>query len=155
MPLYDGYEQYRQPLTQEDLEEGIKPAEEQLKKMLAGVEKGDLRRAEDGKGFIDPKAPDVYLPNPVTTEHMGIAMERAEEQFRGWPAMPEDHETSMRYPGIDPMGKFSVIDMKIAQRMARIEAVLQTRSPEVQAYARELMGLKNRSEEHTSELQSR
>ena len=90
MPLYDGYEQYRQPLTEKDDILGIQEAEERRGKMLEGVEKGELRRADDGKGFIDPRQPDVYLPDPVAAEHVGIAMNRAEEQFRGWGAMPED-----------------------------------------------------------------
>ena len=143
MPLYDGYEQYRQPLTEKDDILGIQEAEERRGKMLEGVEKGELRRADDGKGFIHPREPDVYLPDPVAAEHVGIAMNRAEEQFRGWDAMPEDVDVTMRYPGIDPVGKYSVIDMKFAQRLAQVKAVLQTRSPEVQAYARELMEATN------------
>lgn len=75
---------------------------------------------------------------PSSSAHIAIAMARAEAQFRGYPPMPEDSDVSIRFPGVDPVGKYSVIDMKFAQRHSRVDACLQLRPPEVQKFVRTL-----------------
>lgn len=135
MALYDIYEPYRTPLTYDEQD---------------FVEEARLDRAAlDGEALTNPdvtKVPGGYqhktegfIVDPVVKKHMQVAMRRAEEQFHGWPAMPEDADISLRYPGVDPVGKYSVIDMKIAQRVARIKASLESRSPEGRFYADALL----------------
>ena len=136
MPNYDTYSQYRIPLSAEE-SLGMPEAEEALARMEADVLRPDSGLKRDGVGFRYDGGD--FIPNPVIVEHMGIAMQRAETQFRGWPAMPEDANVSLRFPGVDPVGKYSVIDMKVAQRVAHINATLESRAPEVQEYARSLL----------------
>lgn len=71
---------------------------------------------------------------PPSAAHIAIAMARAEAQFQGYPPMPEDSDASIRFPGVDPVGKYSVIDMKFAQRHSRVDACLPLRPPEVQEF---------------------
>lgn len=120
MPKYDAYEAYREPLTEEELER-IAQAEREEK------EKGP---AESAAG--------VAALSPAAAVHVEIALERAEKQFEGWPVLPEDSSVAEGFPGVDPEGKYSVIDMSFARRKAQIEANLESRSPEVQSYVRRL-----------------
>lgn len=108
MALYDLYSEYHNPQ--------LTPAEQQLLETAAGRD-GDL---------------------PSSSAHIAIAMARAEAQFQGYPPMPEDSDISIRFPGVDPVGKYSVIDMKFAQRHGRVDACLQLRPPEVQKFVRTL-----------------
>lgn len=108
MALYDLYSEYHDP--------HLTPAEQQLLDSATG---------RDG------------VP-PSSAAHIAIAMARAEAQFQGYPPMPEDSDTSLRFPGVDPVGKYSVIDMKFAQRHSRVDACLQLRPPEVQKFVRTL-----------------
>ena len=107
MALYDIYEPYRTPLTYDEQD---------------FVEEARLDRAAlDGEALANPdvtKVPGGYqhktegfIVDPVVKKHMQVAMRRAEEQFHGWPAMPEDADISLRYPGVDPVGKYSVSKM--------------------------------------------
>ncbi len=57
--------------------------------------------------------------------------------------MPLDPQVSLRYPGIDPAGKYSIIDMDFAYRMARIQAVLQIRDVQVRRYAEGFLASEN------------
>ena len=70
-----------------------------------------------------------------TAGHITIALDRAAVQFEGKPVLPENPDVGIRFPGIDPMGKYSVIDMRFAQREAVIRGALESRSPEVREYA--------------------
>ena len=138
MALYDIYAPYRQPLTDSELDL---------------VEEARLPRAAlEGQVLADPdmtKVPGGYMHktegfkvDPMVRQHMNIAMARAEAQFQGWPVMPEDADISLRYPGVDPVGKYSLIDMKFEQRMASIQASMESRSPGVQFYVERLLGAK-------------
>lgn len=134
MALYDRYEQYRDPNY---------TAEE--KQLLAAAGKKDAKIKADTElqhvqGGTINKKDGVFVPYPLVQTHIGIALDRAEAQFKGHPAMPEDLDVAIRFPGVDPKGKYSVIDMKFAQRISVIEAALESRSPEVRAYAGELLG---------------
>ena len=130
----DIYEQYRKPLTQEELQD-MPEAERKSRLMAEDAARpdGNLRRVENG---YEQKGDGTFLPDPVTTEYMSIAMERADTQFEGWPVMPEDTSVMQRFPGVDPVKKYSTIDMKFAQRVAKINASLESRSPQVKEIGR-------------------
>ena len=132
----DIYEEYRQPLTEEE-QMGMPEAEEMLAAMEREADDPNSKLKREPNGFRYDGGD--FIPNPVIVEHMGIAMQRAEQQFKGWPAMPENNECSIRYPDMDPSGVYSIIDMKAAQRIAQIKATLESRSPEVQEYTRALL----------------
>ncbi len=70
---------------------------------------------------------------------MEIGLSRAQAQLKDWPLMPENTEVSARFPGVDPLGHSSAIDLRFYQREMRVASFLQTRSPEVATYARELL----------------
>ena len=126
MPSYDSYQQYRPPLTEED------------KARLA-------QAANEPKLDVttDPSSENVDFTNvqvdPVVAEHIKIAMEQAEKQFAGWPVFPEENSVAERFPGVDPEGKYSPVDTKIAQRMAQIRANLESRDPDTQKYTNSLI----------------
>ncbi len=46
-------------------------------------------------------------------------------------ALPEDEEICLRFPDVDPRGKYSEIDMKFAHRRQQIQTVLQKRDDRV------------------------
>ena len=132
MALYDLYVSYQTPLSAEE--------EFQVKQARARSARldGDVSLTKVPGGYLNQE--NSFIPHPATAAHMSIAMGRAEEQFQGWPPMPEDAETPVRFPGIDPVGHYSVIDMKFAQRRARVEAALESRTPQVQKQIRALLG---------------
>lgn len=78
-------------------------------------------------------------PEAKVEAHKEIARERARAQLRDKPALPEEVEPSIRCPGVDPMGRFSIIDMKFAQRMDAVESALSIRSEEVQKRVRAVL----------------
>lgn len=132
MALYDLYVSYQTPLSAEE--------EFQVKQARARSARldGDVSLTKVPGDYLNQG--NSFIPHPATAAHMSIAMGRAEEQFQGWPPMPEDAETPVRFPGIDPVGHYSVIDMKFAQRRARVEAALESRTPQVQKQIRALLG---------------
>ncbi len=71
-------------------------------------------------------------------------------------ALPDDEELVERFPGVDPRGRYSEIDMKLAQRREVIRTTLALRSPET---AERVEGLFNhpyfRFLEHKMEEQAR
>ena len=75
---------------------------------------------------------------PETAAHIAIAMARAEKQFRGFPPMPEDSGIALRFPGVDPVGRYSVIDMKLARRQGLAEAALQVRPASTKQFVQAL-----------------
>ncbi len=120
------------------------------------VAKGEMTRVD--RGYVDKDG--IFEVDPVIGAHMMIAREQAQKQFERWPeeilrgekpkrrlpgqevktvAIPEDAEVALRYPGIDPLGKYSVIEMKFAQREAAVTAALQHKSPELQSYVQKLL----------------
>lgn len=135
MALYDMYEQYRRPLDESD-RPGMEQAEYAGAKLAADPEQvkvpGGYRHPEKG-----------FTVDPVVKRQMEIAVARAEEQFKGYPAMPEDADIATRFPGIDPVGKYSVIDMKFKQREAAIHSRLEFQSKPVRNYANMLLELRD------------
>lgn len=134
MALYDMYERYRDTNYTAEEERLLAIAREEDAEIKADTE------LQHVKGGVINKKDGLFVPYPLVQAHIGIALDRAEAQFKGHPAMPEDGDVAIRFPGVDPRGKYSVIDMKFAQRISAIEAALESRSPEAQAYARELLG---------------
>lgn len=135
MALYDMYEQYRQPLGEED-RPGMEQATYAASRLAA-----DPAQAKVPGGYQHPEK--GFTVDPVVKEHMQIAIARAEAQFKGFPAMPEDADIATRFPGIDPVGKYSIIDMKFKQREAAVRARLELQSPPVRNYANMLLELRN------------
>lgn len=68
-----------------------------------------------------------------------LALHEAREQLRSAENLPEDESVCIRFPGVDPYGKFCIIDMKLTQRREIIHAVLRARSPEVRAEVEALL----------------
>lgn len=77
-------------------------------------------------------------PEAKVEAHKEIAQGRAWFQLRDKP-MPEGVESSIRCPGVDPMGKYSVIDMRFAKRMDAVESALSVRNEEVQKRVRAVL----------------
>ena len=132
MALYDLYQSYQTPLSDEE-ELQVAQAWERSAHL-----DGDPSLTKVSGGYVTKD--NTFTPHPATAVYMKVAMQRAEEQFQGWPPMPENAETPVRFPGIDPVGHYSVIDMKFAQRRAQVEAALESRGPQVQEQLRALLG---------------
>lgn len=129
MPEYDlMYERYGKQfqLTAED-EAALGRAREEQERL-----KSDPGMTPREDGFVDGKG--EFTLDPVTRQYISIATALAGEQLRGIPVMPEDEEPALRFPEVDPLESFSVIDMKFAQRREAVKAALQTRIPEVSKY---------------------
>lgn len=142
MAMYDQYEAYRPNLSLAEANE-LHNADMQALLMDAKVGRPDseLVRKVEG-GYINRDG--EFVANPVVKVHMDIALKYAAEQLDGWQpvVMPEDDSITLRFPGISPVGKYCAADMLFAQRIARIEAALETRTPEVAAYAKGLLDLR-------------
>ena len=52
--------------------------------------------------------------------------------------LPVDFSVMERFPSVDQLGKYSVLDIQAAERTMRIKAALQTRNPEVADYVNKL-----------------
>lgn len=138
MQPFDAYADYRHPLTEEE-NKRLKLAEEKLAReaeeaLAAGEE------AVEG-GYRDENG--KFIPNALTREYARIAADYAQKQFSGWPTMPEDEQTDERLPAVDPVGKYSIIDMEMEERLAKIRATLESRSPAVREYAQSLLELES------------
>lgn len=71
---------------------------------------------------------------------MSNGVDRMEGQNgQSTPVMPIDARCSLLYPGIDPVGKYSIIDMAFAYRLARVKAVLQFRAPNVRRFVKDML----------------
>lgn len=87
---------------------------------------------EAAKKASTTKKPDEKDP---TEAFLGqYAIQFSERQMKNAPAMPDGDNISTRFPGIDPEGKYSVIGMKYAQRMAQMDAIVSSKGAEVQTY---------------------
>lgn len=123
MPLYDPYEQYRPMLT---------PEQQEL------IQQATVRSKELASQQIGTRVPGGYegltgfVEDPLTAAHMKLAKEQAAEQFKKLPVMPEDGDISFRFAELDPVGKYSLIDMKFAHRYNQIQSALQTQSRDTQ-----------------------
>ena len=122
------YEQYGKsfPLTAED-EATLRQAREELERL-----KGDPGMTPREDGFVSREG--VFTLDPETRQYISIATRLADRQLRELPAMPEDREAAARFPEVDPVGSFSIIDLKFAQRIEAVQAALQSRAPEVSRY---------------------
>ena len=83
--------------------------------------------------------------NP-TEEYGKIAIEEARKQLAvaentaaGENALPEGEDIGLRFPGVDPRGQYSSIDMKIKERTQRLDAVLNLREESVRALVNEVL----------------
>ncbi len=149
------YRQYHVAYTESD-QRSLADGEAARQEKEAWVARGEMTRVD--RGYVDKDG--IFEVDPVLGAHMMIAQEQAKKQFERWPAellrgekprrrlpgqeiptvaLPEDGEVSLRFPGIDPLGKYSIIEMKFAQREAAVEAVLQHKPPQVQEYVRKLL----------------
>lgn len=82
--------------------------------------------------------------NDQTQGYIQAALHRARRQLRefegaGVPVMPEHTDVAFNYFDLDPEGKYSVIDMRFAEREARIRESLQSRTPEVREYVNAML----------------
>ena len=127
---YEEYAAYRSPLTAEQ-QERLNMARQNLDTLRSDTA---LSLGEDG----DFHGPGGDVPNPLLNEYCAIAMETARAQLAGAQnafgrgaknALPESVDIGDRFPGVDPRGKYSSIDMRFAQRRAVIDAALQARGP--------------------------
>ena len=79
------------------------------------------------------------------TEAYGrIAIEEANRQLAassGEFALPDEPDVCLRYPGVDPKGMYSSIDLKIAWRTQRLDAVMNLREKDVHELVRGVLGL--------------
>ena len=73
------------------------------------------------------------VKNP-TEEYGRLAIEEANRQLallennaQGQNALPDDPDVCLRFPGVDPRGQYSVLDVKAKSRTQRIDAVLNLR----------------------------
>lgn len=137
MALYDMFEEYRDPNLSEDEQLDVAEARE-----LDGMMRNDPSLAHE-PGGVRNRGDGVFVPYPLVQAHIGIAMNRAQAQFQDFDrqqlVMPEDPDVGIRFPGVDPVGKYSVIDMKFAQRETNLRAALESRSPEVRAYVNDML----------------
>lgn len=123
MPNYDYYDQYRPQLTDED------------KMMLAAAAATDIASAKKFAqtpgwtldknrvlgGFRSPDG--RVISSQETLAHINLAKGQAEQQLGQQEVpMPEEEETTLRFPGTSPKDKYSIIDMKLEQRWNDIEA---------------------------------
>ncbi len=128
--VYERYGEYRQELSDE--EKGmLEYARKQEEKLLADA---SLQRWEHG--WINSEGKRELFP--VRDTEVKIAISRAENHFLPWDNtrtyFPEDPGIVEKFPGIDPKGKFSQVDMSFADRHAKLQAAMPSRPREVQDY---------------------
>lgn len=128
--LYQEYEKYRPELSdyeKEDLE-AARVNEEELM--------ADPNTKHWEHGWIDGDK--KRLRYPVVEQEIRIGMDRASAQLMPWEKKgiiyPDDPGIVEKFPGIDPQGKFCEIDMSFAQRLAKVQAAIPSRSLKVQSY---------------------
>lgn len=134
MALYDNYTEYQDQTLSEQEQFSLRDAAQRAADM---VKNNPLLVQQNGQ-YFDPEI-NESVPDPVVGAHMMIAIDRAKAQFKGHPAMPEGGDVSTRFPGVDPVGKYSLIDMRFAQREAAVRAALESRAPQVQSYVKDLL----------------
>lgn len=90
---------------------------------------------------VEQQAQIKWSENP-TEKYGRIAIEEAKRQLalmentdRGKNALPDDPEICLRYPGVDPRGLYSAIDVKVKARTMQIETVLNLREESVRELA--------------------
>lgn len=128
--VFQKYEEYRPKLSDE--EKGLLDyAKEQEDKLFADE---TLERWEHG--WINSEG--TRKLSPVREREVRIAMDRADTHFQSWDnariIYPEDPEILDKFPGIDPRGKYSEVDMAFSDRFAKLRAALGSRPREIQDY---------------------
>ena len=122
MPNYDAYQLFRPELTAAQ-REAVQAAQLLL---------------QQNPSLADQNTP---AKNPVVIAYQTIAMDQAKAQLPDGPTpvteekrvlLPEDGDLGTRFPGIDPVGKTSVIQMKFAQREAALKAAMPFLNQDVQ-----------------------
>lgn len=106
---HEQYAPYRPPLTEE--------------------QKDLIRRAEN------PREAYGRIALNEAKQQLSVAMNSSD----GKNAMPEDAEVCFRFPSVDPMGQYSIIEMKVSRRMQNIEAALQLRDGAVGTLVSEIL----------------
>lgn len=141
---YDRYHEYHTPYTEQEEQtiEEAKRRKEELEENILSDPARYMKR--DGK-YYDLDVPEgqpvrVWL-DPVVEAHMNIALARANEQLEGIPYMPDGEESALRFPGIDPVGKGSIVEMQYAERIAQVKAAAQLRPPELRDYVNRLVSM--------------
>lgn len=128
--VFEQYAPYRPAITAEE-QEMLGMGQRNQEMLLADP---NVRHWE--RGWLDGDGKQV--PYPLQQEQMRIALNRASDQLRNWSGrqtmFPEEPDIVERFPGVDPLGKACEVDMAFAERYARLQAVLSSRPPEIQAY---------------------
>lgn len=144
MQIYDLYADYRPELRFMD---HATLGQAELMTLIQDSKRGVEweEKVEGGYRTADGK----FIPTPTVTVYMDIALREAKEQLdeHDWAVMPDEEQISVRFPGIDPVGKYSVIDMKMAERMAAVKATLESRSPAVRERAQAMIDALDKDEE--------
>ena len=93
----------------------------------------------------EQKAQLQHAENPVKA-YGSVALAEAKKQLSvatngvgGQNALPENAEEGLRFPAIDPRGKYSVIDMKLSRRTQGIDAALRLRDKAVSDLVGEIL----------------
>lgn len=136
MPIYDYYEPYRPALTEEEKKHlGYAAiADQDLIDRFRMEAPNWTPEKNSTPGFFTGPDNKTYY-NQVTKLHIEIATRQAKEQLkRQNTPMPEEEETTLRFPGTSPKDKYSLIDMKLAQRWNDIEAENPFHAPQTAAY---------------------
>ncbi|MCI8529623.1 MAG: hypothetical protein HFH82_10805 [Lachnospiraceae bacterium] len=128
--VFQKYEEYRQELSEEE-KELLNYAKDEEEKLLANE---TLERWEHG--WVNSQGKRELFP--VRDREVRIATERAEERLQYWDnarmIFPEDPEIVDKFPGIDPKGMFSEVDVSFSDRYAKLRGALCSRSQEVKDY---------------------
>lgn len=81
-------------------------------------------------------------PYPVQAQRMRMVFSDAEEQLTEWghrAIYPDDPDIGERFPGVDPFGKYSEIDMGFSQRLERLRVAKTFQPAPVQEYVDRLL----------------
>lgn len=156
MMVYNFYQKYRTDLTDEE-KQLVDAAKKDYERMCVETEKADGAYVpyQDGEkdregryiGFEDRNG--KFVQNPVVYAHMKIARDRAIEQLRKWPRLPEEGSTFMRYPAVDPLGHSGSIDMAFEQRLAAIRVRMNNSLPAARQWADIMLRMLNNPDKLT------
>lgn len=81
-------------------------------------------------------------PYPVQAQRMRLVFSDSEEQMTEWgqrAIYPDDPDIGERFPGVDPFGKYSEIDMGFCQRMERLRVAKAFQPAPIQEYVDRLL----------------
>ena len=81
-------------------------------------------------------------PYPVQAQRMRLVFSDSEEQLTDWgqkAIYPDDPDIGERFPGVDPYGKYSEIDMGFSQRLEKLRAAKAFQPAPIQGYVDRLL----------------